>query len=237
MHWRRFSGLVISMLVYQLGRTFDAVLFDMDGTLVDSTRSVNAVWTRWAERVGVPARTVLAYCHGRPARSTIEHLTPHLDIDAECDWVLAAELIEPTPLTPIAGAAEFLSRIDVPWAVVTSADTILARRRLARAGLPVPEVLVGIDRVAQGKPEPDGYLAAAAMLAVRIDECLVFEDTPVGVSAARRAGMSVIGLATTHRAGALFADAVIDDYTSLLPASLREVAVTDDAADALRATA
>jgi sugar-phosphatase len=209
------------MLVYQLGRTFDAVLFDMDGTLVDSQRSVDAVWTRWAERVGMPARTVLAYCHGRPARSTIADLAPHLDLDAEADWVLAAELMEPTPLTPIAGAAEFIARIDVPWAIVTSADVILARRRLTRAGLPVPSVLIGIDCVSRGKPDPEGYLAAAAALHVRVDECLVFEDTPVGVSAGRRAGMSVIGLATTHRAGGLFADAVIDDYTALLPASIR----------------
>jgi sugar-phosphatase len=216
------------MLVYQLGRTFDAVLFDMDGTLVDSKRSVDAVWTRWAERVGMPARTVLAYCHGRPARTTIADLAPHLDLDAEADWVLAAELMEPTPLTPIAGAAEFLSRIDVPWAIVTSADVILARRRLTRAGLPVPAVLIGIDCVSRGKPDPEGYLAAAAALHVRTDECLVFEDTPVGVSAGRRAGMSVIGLATTHRAGGLFADAVIDDYTALLPASLREIARPDD---------
>lgn len=204
--------------MHLLGRTFRAVLFDMDGTLVDSTSAVTTVWTRWAARVGQPAPLVLAYCTGRPARSTISQFTPAPELEAEVAWQRASELAEPTPVPAIAGAAALLSSLAVPWAIVTSAEDALARRRLALAGLPVPRVLVTVDRVSRGKPAPEGYLEAARCLGVPPADCLVFEDSPVGIEAARSAGMAVVALATTTERAALPADAIIDDFTTLMPA-------------------
>ncbi|HWU89102.1 MAG TPA: HAD family hydrolase, partial [Kofleriaceae bacterium] len=94
--------------MHLLGRTFRAVLFDMDGTLVDSTDAVAAVWTRWADRIGHPAAPILAYCHGRPARSTIAQFAPASDVDAEAAWQRAMELAEPTPVTAVGGAGALL---------------------------------------------------------------------------------------------------------------------------------
>jgi sugar-phosphatase len=102
---------------------------------------------------------------------------------------------------------------------VTSADDALARRRLTLAALPVPLVLVTIDRVARGKPAPDGYLEAARCLGVPAPACLVFEDSPVGIEAAQRAGMTVVALTTTTARAALEADSIIDDYTGLVAAA------------------
>jgi mannitol-1-/sugar-/sorbitol-6-phosphatase len=201
-----------------LGRTFHAALFDMDGTLVDSARSIAAVWTRWAERVGEPAAPIVAYSHGRPSRSTVARFAPARDLDAELAWLRAAELTDRTPVAAVVGAGALLASLAVPWAIVTAADEAVARRRLALAGLPVPRVLVTIERVARGKPAPDGYLEAARCLGVPAAACVVFEDSPVGIEAARRAGMSVIGLATTVGA-VLVADAIIDDYTALARAA------------------
>jgi len=202
-----------------LGRTFRAVLFDMDGTLVDSTRATTAAWTRWADRIREPVAPILAYAHGRPSRSTIARFARGHDVDAELAWHRAIELAERSPVTAVGGARALLTRLSVPWGIVTSADDALARRRLSLAALPVPQVLITIDRVARGKPAPDGYLEAARCLGVPAPACLVFEDSPVGIEAARRAGMTVVALTTTTASAALAADTIIDDYTTLVPAA------------------
>lgn len=198
-----------------LGRTFRAVLFDMDGTLVDSTAAVEAAWTRWAARVGIPAAELLSYVHGRLPADTIARFAAARDPAEERAWVHAAEMAEPASITAIPGAAALLAALTTPWAIVTSADDALARRRLGLAGLAVPAVLVTADRVAHGKPAPDGYLLAARMLGVAPADCVVFEDTPIGIEAARRAGMAVVALATSFPRAQLAADAVIGDFTEL----------------------
>ncbi len=202
-----------------LGRTFRAVLFDLDGTLVDSTRATTAAWTRWSDRIRQPVAPILAYAHGRPARSTIARFVRRRDIEAELAWHRAVELAERSPVTAVDGARALLTRLSVPWGIVTSADDALARRRLSLAALPVPGVLITSDRVARGKPAPDGYLEAARCLGVPPPACLVFEDSPVGIEAAQRAGMTVVALTTTTARAALEADSIIDDYTGLVSAA------------------
>jgi sugar-phosphatase len=198
-----------------LDRRFGAVLFDMDGTLIDSTAAVVATWTRWAVRIGVPAAELLADVHGRPTAHTIARFAGARDHAEEHAWIHAVALAERTSITAIPGAAGLLAHLATPWAIVTAADDALARYRLGLAGLAVPPVLVTTDRVAHGKPAPDGYLLAARSLGVAPADCVVFEDTPIGIEAARRAGSAVVALTTTFPHAQLAADAVIRDFTEL----------------------
>lgn len=176
----------------------DAVLFDMDGTLVDSRAIVERMWLRWASEHGLPAAAVLAVAHGRRTLETMELVAPHLATPAEAARLDALEAEEDGGESPIPGAAALLHALPAErWAVVTSAGRALARARLASVGLPVPSVLVGADDVREGKPSPEGYLAAARSLGVSPSRAVVFEDTPAGAEAGRAAGATVIGLRTT----------------------------------------
>jgi sugar-phosphatase len=160
----------------------DAVLFDMDGTLVDSREIVERLWLQWAAEHGLSAAAILAVAHGRRTLETIQLVAPHLA----------------TAETAVPGAAALLNALPPDrWAVVTSAGRKLAAARLAVVGLPLPRVLVGADDVARGKPSPEGYLRAAELFGVAPDRCLVLEDTPAGAQAGRAAGARVVGLRTT----------------------------------------
>jgi mannitol-1-/sugar-/sorbitol-6-phosphatase len=176
----------------------DVVLFDMDGTLVDSTLVVEQNWARWASRHGIAVADVLAVSHGRPTLDTLRLVAPHLATRAEAARLDAAEAHDADGLRPIPGALELLALLPRSrWAVVTSADRPLAVARLTAAGLPLPEVLVSVEDLPQGKPDPAPYLHAARQLSSTADRAIVLEDTPVGVQAGRAAGATVIGLTTT----------------------------------------
>jgi sugar-phosphatase len=187
----------------------------MDGVLVDSRAIVERTWRRWAARHGVDAEPLLRNAHGRRPQDTLETVLPRLNLPEELAWLQAAELADFDGLTAVPGAARLLTSLSgVPWAVVTSAGPELARRRLNTAGLPVPPVLVSSTDVSRGKPDPDGYLMAAARLAVAPTNAVVLEDAPAGVAAGRAAGSAVIGVATTHTPEQLAGAAlVIPDLT------------------------
>lgn len=180
----------------------EAILFDMDGTLVDSTPVVERQWKRFAERHGLNYAQIMKVSHGRRNEETIREIAPHLarpEIFAEFD---AEEIQDRADVVAVGGSADLLEKLgEHEWAVVTSASRALARSRLQTVRLPVPHVLIGADDVAQGKPDPEGYLAAARRLGVERRLCVVFEDTVPGLMAARAAGMRGIGIATTfsHR--------------------------------------
>ncbi|HEX7336510.1 MAG TPA: HAD-IA family hydrolase [Gemmatimonadales bacterium] len=186
-----------------------AILFDLDGVLVDSTGYVEQQWRRWAIAKGLEPEPFLKVCHGRRALETIQLAAPHLDAEAE----VAAFRPDDTgwaglSLGPVEGAQALLARLPVgTWAVATSGARIVAKERLERAGLPVPAVLVCAEDVLHGKPSPDVYLMAALSLGRAPADCLVIEDAPAGIEAARAAGMKVIALTTTHRIAELGADA------------------------------
>ena len=91
----------------------------------------------------------------------------------------------------------------------------LARARMAGAGLTAPEVLVTADQVRRGKPAPDPYLLAADRLGVDPARCLVVEDAPLGLEAARAAGCATLAVVTTTPRGLLVADAVVDDLSEV----------------------
>jgi sugar-phosphatase len=174
-------------------QTYAAFLFDMDGTLLDSSAVVHRVWLTWAQRHGIDADALLAAMHGVRAEDTVRRFAgPTLDIARETDWILQAELGDVEGLVPMDGIGDFIGRLDADeWAVVTSATQALATVRLNAAKLPIPRVLVTAEDVRRGKPDPEGFLLAAERLEVRIEECLVFEDSPAGVAAAKAAGAHV----------------------------------------------
>lgn len=194
-----------------------AILFDIDGTLVDSTPAVERSWRSWAARRGLDAEVILRVSHGRRSEDTIADLLPVHERAAAVAELEALEHADLDDVLALPAASDLLPSIPSDrWAAVTSGSRALMRRRLAAAGLPVPSVLVGADDVAVGKPDPEGYLAAAAALGVEPAACLVVEDAPAGIAAGRAAGARVLAVATSHPASMLGnADVVIDDLTHL----------------------
>jgi sugar-phosphatase len=170
-----------------------AVLFDMDGTLVDSDAAVERAWTTWAAEYDVDPAAVLAIAHGSPAQHTVTALRPELGPDEVAEAAgrqLALQYDDLSDVVATEGAHRLLTVLaqrTLPWAVVTSADRRLARARLRAAGITAP-VLITAEDVARGKPAPDGYLLAASTLGVAPERCLVVEDTEPGLQAGRAAG-------------------------------------------------
>lgn len=176
-------------------------LFDLDGVLVDSHLVVERTWRRWAARHGLDGDAIVPLAHGRRSGDTIREVAPQLDLAAEVAWLDEAERGDMDGVVALPGAVSLLSHLPgVAWAIVTSCSDALARERLATCGLPIPRVLIASERIARGKPAPDGYLAGARALGIAPAECLVFEDTPPGIDAGLAAGCRVVGLATTFPA-------------------------------------
>jgi mannitol-1-/sugar-/sorbitol-6-phosphatase len=194
---------------------FAAVLSDLDGVLVDSGDAVERVWGEWALEHGLDPHEVGRGSHGVPGVQVIERFAPELDAVAESARV--DELHAATGGVALPGAAELLASVS-PLAVVTSCGPSLAAARFAAAGLEPPPVLITSDLTPRGKPFPDPYLAAASALGVEPGKCLVIEDAPAGIAAARAAGMAVWAVTTTHSAPELAADRLAADVRALLPA-------------------
>jgi sugar-phosphatase len=189
-----------------------AILFDMDGTLVNSTAVVERQWRVFAEAHGLDYAHIMKISHGRRNAETIREVAPHLataEIFAQFD---EAELADHEGVAAVRGSAELIGKLAAhEWAVVTSASRTLARNRLLAVHLPLPNVLIGADDVRAGKPDPEGYLAAARRLGVDRNACVVFEDTLPGLEAAHAAGMRTFGLTTTFPADRLApADCIAD---------------------------
>jgi len=176
-----------------LDLTVAAALFDMDGTLVDSTAVVERIWTDLAVAHGLDVGEVIAHTHGRQTRDSVAHLLPGSDVPAITAALDAEELEALDGIVEVPGAAGLLAAMaGLPVAVVTSASRELATRRMRIAGVPVPGVVVAAEDVEAGKPAPDGYLAAARLLGVPVQRCVVFEDAEAGLQAAVASGASVV---------------------------------------------
>lgn len=182
----------------------DAVLFDMDGVLVDSSAAVERHWRIFAVRHEIDPETVLSGIHGRRSAEIIAEHVPAADQVAELAWMESLELDDAADLSVLPGAKDLTGALAPPsWAVVTSGARPIANARLTSAQLTLPEVLVTSDDVTFGKPDPSCYLQAAERLGVVPQKCLVFEDAPAGLAAAQAAQMIAIGLSTTHEESAM----------------------------------
>ncbi|MFZ0320454.1 MAG: HAD-IA family hydrolase [Candidatus Sulfotelmatobacter sp.] len=198
-----------------------AILFDLDGVLVDSTGSVDRQWRGWAREQGIDEEAVISIAHGVRSIEVIRAVAPQLDALAETRKLESREAADPA-IAVMLGAIDLVRSIpEDQWCVVTSGTRQLASARLERVGIPRPKVMVAADDVVKGKPDPEPYLKGAELLGVDAVACLVIEDAPAGIRSAHAAGMKVIALASTYGASVLGeADAVIS--------SLRELRVEFD---------
>ncbi len=201
-----------------------AFLFDMDGTLLNSSAPIQRVWGRWADRHGIDLAAFLPAAHGRRAADTIRRLAvAGLDPEAEARVIERDEVEDVDGVVPIAGAAAFLAAIpEARWTIVTSAPPALARARIRAAGLPVPAMMVTGDEVAHGKPAPDCFLLGARRLGLAPADCLVFEDSPAGCEAAIAAGADLVVIASAQSQASLDGRFAVRNYREL------DLAVTPD---------
>jgi HAD superfamily hydrolase (TIGR01509 family) len=171
-----------------------ALLFDMDGTLVDSTAVVERTWRSFASRHRLDIELILAFSHGRRTEETVAEFAPAgVDVHAEARRLVAQEVADTEGIVAVPGAAELLASLrEGSWALVTSAGRELAEARMGAAGLAVPTVVISAEDVSTGKPSPDGYLAAADRLGILPEEAIVFEDAEAGLLAARASGARTV---------------------------------------------
>jgi len=201
-----------------------AILFDLDGVLVDSTALVERHWSSWAAQHGLQSAVVLEHTHGMRTMDTLRAVASHLSLDLEQEAVLLEKTAtaDIEGLIAVPGARELLLTLpERSWAVVTSGPRSLATRRLQVVGFPLSDVFITAEQVSQGKPHPEGYLKAARLLELDPRDCVVIEDAPAGVQAARAAGCSVIGVATTFADAELkAADVIVPDLSYVRLASI-----------------
>lgn len=201
-----------------------AILFDLDGVLVDSTRSVARQWRLWAQENGVDPEQVLKIAHGRRTVEVVRLLAPHLPAEEEVQKLEQREAADTEGVTVMPGAADLVRSIpDGRWGVATSGTRYLATSRLRLGNLPIPRVLVSADEVVQGKPDPEPFLKGAELLGMNAEECLVIEDAPAGIRAAHAGGMKVIALPSTYALSELQeADAVVQGLREIRVGWLNE---------------
>jgi mannitol-1-/sugar-/sorbitol-6-phosphatase len=187
-----------------------AILFDLDGVLVDSTPAVARVWTRWALAHGLAPELVVAQAHGRRSIETIRAVAPHMNAELENVKVEQLEIEDREGVRALPGAAEIVQAVpSARMAIVTSATRALAVARMGYAGLPIPQNMITSENVVQGKPFPEPYVKGARLLGFAPEDCVVVEDTPAGIGSGKKAGMRVVAVQTTYSATELQAATVI----------------------------
>src|SRR5580765_1436503 len=178
--------------------SFAALLFDLDGVLIDSTPAVARVWRRWAVEHGFNPEEVVARAHGRPSLTTVREYLPNADHVVENREVERREIEDIEGVVPLPGALELLASLpENRWTIVTSCTRPLAEVRIKAAGLPLPRKLITSSDIQNGKPHPEPFLKGAAILGFPATDCIVFEDVPAGVRSGKSAGARVIAFTTT----------------------------------------
>lgn len=196
----------------------DALLFDLDGTLIDSTRATEQCWQEWSHRMGLGEHG--RHPHGVPARDVVARRVEPARITEALALIEALEVEQREGITIKDGVAELLASLPADrWAIVTSCTAELAAVRLEVAGIEAPAVLVSADTVTRGKPDPEGYLAAAAALGVTAKRSLVFEDAPAGLDAGSAAGAWTLGITGTYDASELSAGRIVETLEGITVAT------------------
>lgn len=195
----------------------DAILFDLDGVLVDSTPCASRIWGAWAVKHGLDPVHVVHAAHGQRTIETVRQVAPQLDARKEADAIDREEVDDVAGLRVLPGAKELLGVLPSDrYTIVTSGGLRLATARLQAAGLPVPANIVTGDDVAKGKPDPEPYQTGAKRLGRQPARCLVFEDAPPGIRSAKSAGATVVAPATTYPRHELAgADFIVDSLASV----------------------
>lgn len=178
--------------------TASAMLFDLDGVLIDSTPAVSRVWTQWAIKHGFEPDKTVREAHGRPSIESIRELLPDADHEALNREMERREIEDLGGIIPLPGALELLTHLPLHrWAIVSSSTRAVAEVRIRVAGLPVPPTIITSNDVTNGKPHPEPYLAGARALGFDPADCIVVEDVPAGIRSGKAAGARVIALRTT----------------------------------------
>ncbi len=179
--------------------TVRGVLIDMDGVLISSTACDEKCWLRWARIHGMEGQFVLKATHGRRTKDTIRALRPDLDAELEQKRMEEIEMEEREGIVILPGARQFLASLpSEKWTIVSSASARVLRARLECAHIHVPLNVVTADSVLHGKPHPEPYQAAARILGLQPQECLVIEDAPSGVESGKAARCNVLAVLSSH---------------------------------------
>ncbi len=178
--------------------TASALLFDLDGVLIDSTPAITRVWTKWAIKHGLEPERTVREAHGRPSIEAVREFLPTVDYEAENIEIERGEIEDLDGVVPLPGALNLLTSLPpTRWTIVTSCTRDLAMVRIRAAGLPVPPTVITSSDIANGKPHPEPYLKGAQALGVLAADCIVIEDVPAGIRSGKAAGARVIALRTT----------------------------------------
>lgn len=196
-----------------------AILFDLDGVLIDSTPAVARVWGWWAREHGLDPEKTIHNAHGRPSIDSIREMLPDSDYEAENLEVERREIEDMEGVVPLPGAQELLSTLPPDrWTIATSGTRDLAEARIRAAHIQLPKQIITATDIVNGKPHPEPYLKAAALLGVPSSECVVIEDATAGVRAGKAAGARVIAVRTTssdEQLRAAGADFIVDDCADI----------------------
>ena len=211
-----------------------ALIFDMDGTMIDSMGHHRQSWIAFARVHGLPMPIdeLMRRTTGRTgAECMVELFGRPMPQDEAWSLVqhkerLYREAFAPPHFREVAGFREFFARAaerGLQLGVGTAGDADNIAFAMTHLALPQPpHAVVGGDEGLPGKPEPAIFLEVARRLAVAPERCIVFEDAPLGIEAARRAGMHAVAVCTTHGADELAGPhvlAAIDDYRGMLDAA------------------
>jgi mannitol-1-/sugar-/sorbitol-6-phosphatase len=194
---------------------FEAVIFDMDGTLIDSTPAVVRAWNTWTSEYGLPPMDLRMH-HGTPSASVVRAVMPEHLQEAAMQRIVDLEIADLHDVVVLPGAVEALASLaSAKSAIATSCTVPLAQARMAASQLVPPSVLVTADDVVHGKPHPEPFLEAARRLGADPRRCLVVEDAPSGLEAAQAAGCFTLAVVTTTPREALDADAIVADLSEV----------------------
>lgn len=173
-----------------------ALLFDLDGTLIDSHPAVDRCWRKFCDRHGLAWEEIQQRIYGRRSIDSIRLLLPNVDAEAENMVLRNMEANDTEGVVPILGAADFLRKLPRDrWAVVTSGTSDVGGARFHSVDFPEPGAFVFGEDVSEGKPHPAPYLLGAKRLGFLPSDCVGFEDTVAGATSIQTAGMTPIGIA------------------------------------------